>query len=151
MFETYQESRIPPPPFFEGNTVEWEFVTLSLNLPWFYVSWGFRSSAQPSEARVEFRFIPYVSLLRKHLEDSDPEYFVQDIQLVSPAWLNQSEHTKMQPLAKLISYKEPYGVGLAKTEFAYEVAGGIRYPIGLDWEKLESVEILFELQRLETF
>lgn len=151
MFETYQESRIPPPPFFEGNTVEWEFVTLSLNLPWFYVSWGFRSSAQPSEARVEFRFIPYVSLLRKHLEDSDPEYFVRDIQLVSPAWLNQSERTKMQPLVKLISYKEPYGTGLAKTEFAYEVAGGIRYPIGLDWGKLESVEILFELQRLETF
>jgi len=151
MFETYQESRIPPPPFFEGNTVEWEFVTLSLNLPWFYVSWGFRSSAQPSEARVELRLIPYISLLRKHLEDSDPEYFVQDIQLVSPAWLNQSKRTKMQPLVKLISYEEPHRADLTKTEFAYEVAGDTRYPVGLDWEKLKSVQILFEQQQLQNF
>lgn len=149
MFETYQESRIPSPPFFEGNTTEWDFVMLSLNLPWFYVSWGFRSSAKPSESRVKLILIPYISLLKKHLEESDPEYFVEDIQLVSPGWLNQSKRTKMQPLVRLISYDESHGPGLTKTEFAYEVKGGIRYPIGLDWEKLISVQVLFDQEQLQ--
>jgi len=151
MFETYQESRIPSSPFFDANTFEWDFVVLSLNLPWFYVSWGFRSSAKPSEARVELRFIPYIPLLKKHLEESDPDYFVEDIQLVSPGWLNLSKRTKMQPLVKLISYEESYGPCLTKTEFAYEVAGGIRYPMDLDWENLQSVSTIFERRQLKTF
>lgn len=151
MFETYLESRVPPHPFFEGNTIEWDFVMLSLNLPWFHVSWGFRSSARPSEARVEFRFLPYVSLLRKHLEEADPEYFVKEIQLVSPGWLNQSERTQMQPLVRLISFVESYGTEFAKVEFAYEVMGGVRYPVGLDWEKLESVQLIFDQRQLQNF
>lgn len=151
MFETFRESRIPSPPFFNGNTIEWDMVMLSLNLPWFHVSWGFRSSAEPSEAKVELRFISSISLLKKHLEESDPEYFVEDIQLVSPEWLNQSGRTKMQPLVRLISYEESYGPGLTKTEFAYEVIGGIRYPADIDWEELQSVRTIFEKKQLQTF
>ncbi|NWA32027.1 hypothetical protein HX817_10810 [Pseudomonas sp. C6002] len=150
MFETFPESRIPSPPFFDGNTIEWDFVTLSLDLPWFYVSWGFRSSTKPCEAKVDVRFISSISLLRLHLEESDPEYFVQDIQLVSPGWLNQSERTQMEPLVRLISYKKQYP-GVIKTMFAYEVAGGIRYPIGLDWESLQSATTIFDHHQLQNF
>lgn len=151
MFETFPESRIPSPPFFDGKTIEWDFVTLSLDLPWFYVSWGFRSSAKPCEAKVDLRFISSISLLKLHFEESDPEYFVQDIQLVSPGWLNQSERTQMQPLVKLISYEKQHRPGFITTEFAYEVAGDVRYPIGLDWETLESVTTIFDSHQLQNF
>jgi hypothetical protein len=151
MFETFPESQIPPAPFFEGNTIEWEMVLVSLNLPWFHVSRGFRSSAKPSEPKAEIRYIACISLLKEHLEDQDPEHFIQDIQLVSPGWLNQSKRTKMQPLVRLISYEEFYTTNSVKTEYAYEVSGGIRYPVGLDWEKLSSVKTIFDESLLQTF
>lgn len=57
----------------------------------------------------------------------------------------------MQPLVRLVSYEEKHGLGVITTKFSYEVAGGVRYPIELDWEALQSVTTIFDYSQLKIF
>ena len=144
MFETFPESQVPANPFFESNRYEWDFVMLSLDVPWFYIKWSFRSSASPSDARSELRLIPSIDQLKMHLQEVDSEYYVSDIQFVSPGWLNGSNHSQMHKLIKLVQYTDSFEANRSVHRFAYEMEDGIRLPAGLDWENLGSVVVVYE-------
>lgn len=146
MFETDPEAQLEPLPFVQTDRLEWAYVVLTMDLPWFHVMYGFRSFDAPGEARTEIRFVPFASDLITYLEGNDPEYFLRELLLVSPGWLNGSGVNQMHPLEKLLSYDDR-----GTEAFAYEVMGGQRFPLGLNWDELTEIRVVFERSQLQDF
>ncbi|HCL3145378.1 TPA: hypothetical protein N2A34_003137 [Pseudomonas aeruginosa] len=147
MFESHVVARMhlgSTPP----DAYEWSYLVLPEDLPWFQITWCHQPKISNERGGAEQRFIGYVPMLVGHLNADDDEHFVSEVLLVSPAWLNKSERTQMEPLTKLISYVPFEG---SIPQIAYEVEGGKRYPMDLAWESLTSIELLFERKQLGTW
>ncbi|MCY1546392.1 hypothetical protein D9M68_823880 [compost metagenome] len=87
-------------------------------------------------------------MLLAHVDVEHPEYFVSEVLLVTPSSMNKSAHSKMERLSRIISFMPGEA---SEPEYAYEVASGQRYPVGLDWASLNACEEVFTRQSLRNW
>ncbi|MDH4567926.1 hypothetical protein E8E95_14680 [Pseudomonas sp. BN414] len=129
------------------DTYEWSYLVLPEDLPWFQITWCHRPSGKVM-CDDEQRFIGYVPMLLAHVNAEHPEYFVKEVLMVTPSSMNKSAHSKMERLNRIVSYMSGE---VSEPEYAYEVASGQRYPLGLDWASLNACEEVFTRQSLRNW
>lgn len=76
----------------------WHFVEQSVNSPWFYVSWVSRLGAG---TLVDTLMVGDISTFENFLAQRSSESWIDDVQLVSPGWLNGTGKWLMEPLTSL--------------------------------------------------
>lgn len=83
---------------FENDHQSWHFVEQSIHSPWFYVSWVSRLG---EGTLVDTLMIGDIPTLEDFLAQSGSESWIDDVQLVSPGWLNGTGKWLMEPLTSL--------------------------------------------------
>lgn len=83
---------------FGNDHQSWHFVEQSIHSPWFYVSWVSRLG---EGTLVDTLMIGDIPTLEDFLAQSGSESWIDDVQLVSPGWLNGTGKWLMEPLTSL--------------------------------------------------
>lgn len=139
MFETHPQAAMAKLPFSAPEVQDWSAVTQSIDSPWFRLVCCQRDSAEEDWA-AEIRFVGYVPLLLAHLSADDPDFYVKEALISVPAWLSGLRHCQFMPLIKIVTYRSAEG---GASHYGYEVEGGVRYPLNVDWSRAE-VEVLYD-------
>lgn len=120
MFETSISAEISCPPIFGLDLRLWSYVHLSLHIPWFHVEY------EICDINDQYlRQILFLSDIEQllNLQEEQGSMIVQ-VDLVSPACVNQQGCWKMEPLCEIWTGVEPKS-GQESTVFV--VKSGARY------------------------
>lgn len=98
MFKTHESMGVPLMKIFSSKHSYWTMIERDAKTSWFYVTMRFRVEG----ILVNRIFMPdTVQLLLQLLEGDSEELFVQEIQIVTPAKVNQRGRWLMEPLSKV--------------------------------------------------
>lgn len=139
MFETYPQAAMAKPPFSTHEAADWSWVSQSLDQPWFRLVCCHREGANDDWKEV-IRFVGYVPLALAYLDSVDPQGYVKEALIAVPAWCSGLGHCQFMRLQKIAIYQPPSEFA---PHFAFEVEGGTRYPLGVDWSQVE-IEVLYD-------
>jgi len=144
MFRTYKHAEIPINALYGDGIQLWSAVEHSLHAPWLYVT---VLEQQQGQTFRNMLLVQEMTVFETLLCAQNEEMQVEDVQLVSPAHMNNSTGWRMEPLSELAQLNH---AGMAC--FIYQVVGGKRYLDCLDAsipeEKLSQRRVIF--QRNET-
>lgn len=117
MFETYEQARLKNPLFvLEEGTHRWAYVSQTSNHEWFFVT--YQTVDQDVSSQQQF-MVPAAHYLLGLASRDTPEEFIEEIQLVSPPWLNEKGRWLMEPIRAIQSVDQ---------RFCYELMDGQVYP-----------------------
>jgi hypothetical protein len=124
MFRTTRDAAIPRPAFLGEDVQLWSYIEHGLHVPWFYVRLvhledGLQMSHMLMLSKVE--------TLQSVLTEKTSTAWVEDVQLVSPSYVNKSDRWLMEPLLELTEVGN--GPGTAKS-YIYRVLGDRLYTQG---------------------
>lgn len=144
MFRTHRHAEIPINTLYGDGIQLWSVVEHSLHAPWLYVT---VVEQQHGQTFRNMLLVQEMTVFEALLCAQNEEMQVEDVQLVSPAHMNDSTGWRMEPLSELAQLNH---AGMAY--FIYQVVGGKRYLDRLDAsipeEKLGQRRVIF--QRNET-
>lgn len=98
MFVTHRNAEQRPIGRIGNDHQYWHFVEQSIHSPWFYVSWASRLGEGKI---VDILMIGDIATFEVFLAQVGTESWIEDVQLVSPGWLNGSGKWLMEPLMAL--------------------------------------------------
>lgn len=98
MFLTRRDAEQQPSNMFGADHQSWYFVEQSIHSPWFYVSWVSRLGEATITDTLMIGDIPTLEIF---LARAGAESWIDDVQLVSPGWLNGTGTWLMEPLKSL--------------------------------------------------
>lgn len=142
MFETYPQAAMAKPSFSTSEAADWSWVSQSLDQPWFRLVSRHRDGANEDWKEV-IRFVGYVPLALAYLDWVDSQHYVNEALIAVPAWLSGLDCCQFMRLQKITMYQAPSEFA---PHFAFEVEGGTRYPLGVDWSQME-VEVLYDADK----
>lgn len=121
MFRTYRHAELPGNALFGDEIQRWSYIEHCLHRPWFYVT-----VAEQCEGITlrNMLMLPDEQTLESLVEQQNGKLHIESIQLVSPAYINQSNKWLMETLIdlKLISSTKP-----RHYTYLYHVEGGKMY------------------------
>lgn len=121
MFRTYRHAELPGNALFGDEIQRWSYIEHGLHRPWFYVT-----VAEQHEGITlrNMLMLPDEQTLESLVEQQNEKLHIESIQLVSPAYINQSNKWLMETLIdlKLISSTKP-----RQYAYLYHVEGGKMY------------------------
>lgn len=124
MFRTTREAEIPRPVFLSEDLHLWSYVEHGLHLPWFYVRLAHQEDGLQMSRML---MLSNVETLQSILTQKTSSEWVDDVQLVTPSYVNNSNRWLMEPLLELTEVRS--GHGLAKS-YIYRVLGDRLYTHG---------------------
>ncbi|WPX88516.1 hypothetical protein PsasTeo6_21952 [Pseudomonas asiatica] len=139
MFETHPQAAMAKPPFSTPETADWSWVSQSLDTPWFRLICCHRDGTD-EDWREIIRFVGYAPLVLAYLDSVDSQHYVKEALIAVPAWLSGLDHCQFMRLQKIAMYQPACGFA---PHFAYEVEGGARYPLEVNWNRV-GVEVLYD-------
>lgn len=142
MFETHPQAAMAKPPFSKPEAADWSWVSQSLDQPWFRLVCCHRDEPDDDWQEI-IRFVGYAPLALTYLNSVDPRHYVKEALIAVPAWCSGLGHCQFMRLHKIAIYQP---LSEFAPRFAFEVEGGTRYPLGLDWSKVE-VEVLYDADK----
>lgn len=99
MFETHDQAQLPSPFFvLEEGARRWSYISQTANDEWFYVT--YETACEEGLSQQQF-MIPKVQFLLALASKDTPANFINEVQLVSPPWLNQKGKWLMEPIRKI--------------------------------------------------
>ncbi|OWP72951.1 hypothetical protein [Pseudomonas sp. K2I15] len=117
MFETHEQALVQNPFFvLEEGARRWAYISQTTNDEWFYVT--SESAGEEGNAQQQF-IVSTVPVLLALSSKDGPERWIQQVQLVSPPWLNKKGSWLMEPISAI--YK-------VDNRVCYEVIDGHIYP-----------------------
>lgn len=144
MFMTYRSSEIEIGKFFgEADTQYWCLTEMSLYCCWFLVA------AVQKQRKESFRrtfLITSTQELEWMLSSVSSKFWISDVQIVTPSYMNGGERWKMEPLlqARLcVDDQDDYQM------LVYEVEGGEIYEdaSGYDPAKFRTKQVIFSAEK----
>lgn len=119
MFRTHRHAEIPINTLYGDGIQLWSAVEHSLHAPWLYVT---VLEQQHEQTFRNMLLVQEVTVFEALLCAQNEEMQVEDVQLVSPAHMNDSTGWRMEALSELAQLNHS---GMAC--FIYQVVGGKRY------------------------
>lgn len=142
MFETHSEAAMAKPPFSPPEAADWSYVSQSLDQPWFRLVCCHQDGTDDNWQEI-IRFVGYAPLALAYLDSVDPLQYVKEALIAIPAWCSGLGHCQFMRLQKIAIYQ---AASEFAPHFAYEVEGGTRYPLGVDWSRME-VEVIYDADK----
>lgn len=124
MFRTTRGAEIPRPVLLSEDVHLWSYVEHGLHLPWFYVRLAHQEDGLQMSRML---MLSNVETLQSILTQSTSSGWVDDVQLVTPSYVNKSNRWLMEPLLELMEIRS--GSGQAKS-YIYRVLGDRLYRHG---------------------
>jgi hypothetical protein len=122
VFETFPQAEIRVPPGILGLGVKcWHCVLRSTAEPWFHVTYDV---LRDGESWAHVMLCDRVEQLTEFCRPSPDGICVQEVQLISPSWLNGTDRWKMERLAELWQCSDRTQVGRANI---FVMEDGSRY------------------------
>lgn len=117
MFETHEQARVKNPFFvLEEGARRWAYISQTSNDEWFYVT--YETTGEEGSSQQQF-MISKVQFLLDLASRDTPGQFINEVQLVSPPWLNQKGKWLMEPIREIQTVDE---------RVCYELMDGQVYP-----------------------
>lgn len=123
MFETHDVAEVHVPPLLASNGERlWQYVALRLHMPWFYVIYKTTAASQIRSSSILFLQHP------EQLIDLQQQagIKIEQVELVSPGYMNGEGHWKMEPLREIWKGLEP-GAPYEHEILIYVLDNGDRY------------------------
>jgi len=140
MFRTHKHAEIPINALYGDGVQLWSFVEHSLHAPWLYVT---VAEQQHGQMFRNMLLVQEMSVFETLLYAQNEEMKVEDVQLVSPAHINNSAGWQMEPLSELAQINQG-----GMSCFVYQVVGGKWYLDCLEApiteEKLDLRRVIFQ-------
>ncbi len=123
MFETHDHALLAPDLFIapQAGSHRWAYVAQTWSHEWFFVT--LESTDEDDNKHCQQLMIPRAHYLLGLASRDTSETRIQQIQLVSPPWLNESGSWLMEPLRE---------IRLIGRVFCYLLENGNCYPVGMD-------------------
>jgi hypothetical protein len=120
MFETHEQARVKNPFFvLEEGARRWAYISQTSNDEWFYVT--YETTGEEGSSQQQF-MISKVQFLLDLASRDTPGQFINEVQLVSPPWLNQKGKWLMEPIREIQEVDK---------RVCYELMDGQVYPSAL--------------------
>lgn len=120
MFETHEQARMEIPFFvLEEGARRWKYISQTANDEWFYVT--YQTAGEEGSSQQQFMISKVPFLLDLASKDT-PGQFINEVQLVSPPWLNLKGKWLMEPIREIQEADE---------RVCYELMDGQVYPAKL--------------------
>lgn len=124
MFRTHKQAEIPSNELYGGNARLWSVVEQSLHSPWFYVS---VLEGHPGHTLCTMLMVQEVPVLESLLALQSETMKIENVQLVTPSYLNNTDSWRMEGLSELVQ------LGSADSHcYQFLVESGRRYVDGDD-------------------
>lgn len=141
MFSTHELAEIRyPSKLLEPGEKIWSYIQRRLHTPWFHVTYEFTYSEG-----AEYRRIVFITEVNHLLEIKNWVVRIISIDLVSPGYLNNSDHWKMEPLKEIWQGIDP-GTKNKQKAYVFVLKDNSRYTdsaLDTTEEKLLSLEKIF--------
>lgn len=120
MFETHEQARVKNPFFvLEEGARRWAYISQTTNDEWFYVT--YETTGEEGSSQQQFMISKVQFLLDLASRDTHAQ-FINEVQLVSPPWLNQKGKWLMEPIREIQKVDE---------RVCYQLMDGQVYPSAL--------------------
>src|SRR5471032_1245390 len=141
MFRTTREAELSRPVFVGEDIRLWSYVEHGLQLPWFYV----RLVHHEDGIRISrMLMLSNIEMLQSVQSQRTSSSWVEDVQLVSPGYLNKTGRWLMEPLLELVEV----GTGSAQSKsLIYRVMGDRIYTDGQQDNSVDQVKCTIYLER----
>ena len=117
MFETHEQARVQNPFFvLEEGARRWAYISQTNNDEWFFVT--YETTGEEGFSQQQF-MISKVQFLLDLASRDTPAQFINEVQLVSPPWLNRQGKWLMEPIREIQKVDE---------RVCYELMDGQVYP-----------------------
>lgn len=124
MFRTTGGAAISRPLFLGEDVQLWSYIEHGLHVPWFYVRLVHHEDGLQMSRML---MLSNVETLQSVLTEKTSKAWVEDVQLVSPSYVNKSDRWLMEPLLELTEVGN--GPGKAKS-YIFRVLGDRLYTQG---------------------
>ncbi|WP_193452584.1 hypothetical protein [Pseudomonas nitroreducens] len=102
MFRTHKQAEISSDELYGGDAQLWSVVEQSLHGPWFYVS---VLEGHPGQTLCTMLMVQEVPVLEALLAQQSETMKIENVQLVTPSYLNNTNSWRMEVLSELVQLR----------------------------------------------
>lgn len=98
MFTTHRMAERHLDPLLEQDRQSWHFVEQDAHFPWLYVSLARRLN---EESIIDMVMVAEIPTFELFLDQTNENFWIEGVQLVSPGWMNGTKGWLMEPLVSI--------------------------------------------------